>query len=199
MAEMIANRFNIIHVSISDLLNREIKAKNDNSSTILNCVNAGELVPDKFVFKLLEDRMYASDCMINGWILTGFPKTTTQLHYLEQINTSLKPSLIIIIEHDYKTVEERSNLRRIDPLTGKIHYINSKEFSKESPAVAHRLVTKTEDKPEVFKKRFENWDKFSKLSVDMADQKYHIKRINGELEFETLIETIVDAMESASE
>ena len=153
IAEIIAKKFNIIHVSISDLLNKELKSHNDNSNTILNCLNSGELVPDKYVFKLLEDRLCASDCMINGWILTGFPKTPSQLHYIDQINPSFKPSLIVMIEHEFKTVEERSNMRRIDPLTAKVYYINSKEFSKESPAVAHRLVTKTEDKPEVFKKR----------------------------------------------
>jgi adenylate kinase len=153
IAEMIAKKFNIIHVSTSDLLNKELLAHNDNSATILNCLNSGELVPDKYVFKLLEDRLCASDCMINGWILTGFPKTASQLHYLDQINPTFKPSLIVIIEHDFKTVEERSSMRRIDPITGKVYYINAKDFSRESLAVANRLVTKTEDLPEVFRKR----------------------------------------------
>lgn len=153
IAEMIAKKFNIIHVSTSDLLNKELKAHNDNSSAILSSLNSGDLVPDKFVFKLLEDRLCASDSMINGWILTGFPKTSSQLHYLEQINPSFKPSLIVIIEHDFKTIEERSSVRKIDPFTGKIYYTNSKDFMKESPIVVSRLVTKTEDLPEVLKKR----------------------------------------------
>jgi adenylate kinase len=153
IAEMIAKKFNIIHVSTSDLLNKELKAHNENSATILSYLNTGDLVPDKFVFKLLEDRLCASDCMINGWILTGFPKTTSQLHYLEQINPSFKPSLIVIIEHDFKTIEERSNIRKVDPFTGKIYYTNSKEFNKESPIITARLVSKLEDQPEVFKKR----------------------------------------------
>ena len=44
--------------------------------------------------------------------------------------------------------------------------------------------------------RFENWEKFSKQTVDI---KNNIKRINGESEIETIIETIVDAMEFSSE
>jgi adenylate kinase len=154
MAEIIAKKYNIIHVSISDLLNKEIRAQNENSAIILNSMNSGELVPDKFVYKVLEDRLYASDCMINGWILTGFPKTKSQMNYFEQINPAFKPSLITIIEHDLKVVEERSSMRRIDPLTGKIYYINSKDFERENASVAHRLVVKTEDKPEIFNKRY---------------------------------------------
>jgi adenylate kinase len=197
MAEIIAKKFNLCHVSISDLLNKEIKANNENSMAILNSMNLGELVNDKYVLKLLEDRLYSSDCMINGWILTGFPKNSAQLNYFELNNPSFKPSLVVIIEHDYKLLIERSSMKRIDPMTGKTYFINSNEFAAVGPAISNRLVIKTEDKPEVFKKRLDNWEKFSSLLG--GDIKYNLKRINGEMELDTSIETIVDSMEFASD
>jgi adenylate kinase len=153
IAEIIAKKFNIIHISLSELLNKELRRNNENSQIILNCLNTGDLVPDKYVFKLLEDRLYASDCMINGWILTGFPKTASQLHYLDLVNPTFKPSLIVIIQHEYKTVEDRSSQRRIDPLTGKVYDMSSPNFQKLTPNMKDRLQVKTEDKKEVFKKR----------------------------------------------
>ena len=143
-----------MHISLSDLLNKELRRNNENSQVILNCLNTGELVPDKYVFKLLEDRLYASDCMINGWILTGFPKTASQLHYLDLVNPNFKPSLIVVIQHEFKTVEERSNQRKIDPLTGKVYDMTSEKYKKLPLSIKDRLIIKTEDKKEVFKKRY---------------------------------------------
>ncbi len=91
--------------------------------------------------------------MINGWILTGFPKTASQLHYLDLVNPTFKPSLIVIIQNEFKTVEERSNQRRIDPLTGKVYDLSSQKYQKLTPNIKERLIVKTEDKKEVFKKR----------------------------------------------
>lgn len=196
MADIIAKKFNIPHVSISDLLNKEIKAHTDNSVVIYN-MNSGELASNKVVLKLLEDRLYASDCMINGWILTGFPKNSAQLNYFDYINPAFKPSLIVIVEQDDKIVKERSSARRIDPMTGKIYFTNSKDFANLSADVTRRLIVKIEDEAEVFQKRLDNWKEFASLLN--SDMKYNIKRLNGDMDIDTLIETIVDSMEFASD
>jgi adenylate kinase len=153
IAQLIAKKYNICHVSISDLLKKEIQAKNENSIAILASMNSGELVNDRYVLKLLEDRLYASDCMINGWILTGFPKNSAQMNYFEFTNPSFNPSLIISINLYDDDCKKRSEMRRIDPVTGKIHYIDSFEYSRESDNVKNRLLVKIEDKPEVLSKR----------------------------------------------
>ncbi len=197
MAQIISKKFNIPHVSISDILNKEIRANNDNSFTILKTMDNGDLVNDKYVFKLLEDRLYSSDCMINGWIMTGFPKTSSQLGYFDFINSAFRPSLVIVIDHDNKILKERSISRRIDPKTGKLYFINSDEWHNLPAEVMERCVNKNEDEPEVFKKRLDVWEKFSALIG--GDLKYNLKRINGEGEIDNLIETIIDSMEFASD
>ena len=73
IAEKICRQLKIIHVNLMDLLKKEIQKKNENSKIILSSLEKNELVDDKFVLKLLEERLYASDCIINGWIVTGFP------------------------------------------------------------------------------------------------------------------------------
>ena len=73
MSEKICYKLKRIHANKTDLLKKEIEPKNENSIIILNFLGRNELVDDKFVLKLLEERLYASDCIINGWIVTGFP------------------------------------------------------------------------------------------------------------------------------
>ena len=83
----LAQKLQIIPISILGLLEKEISLKNENSQIILNALNNNEPVPDKFVLKLLEDRLFCSDCMINGWIVTGFPYSQGQINFIDNMNS----------------------------------------------------------------------------------------------------------------
>ena len=63
-----------------DLLKKEIEKKNENSLNILESLDKNDFVDNKYVLKLLEEKLYSSDCMINGWIITGFPKSVLQIN-----------------------------------------------------------------------------------------------------------------------
>lgn len=150
------------------------------------------------VFKLLEDRLYSSDCMINGWILTGFPKNSSQMYYLENnINNTFKPSLIVIVDMDEDFSTKRAGTRRIDPTTGKVYYLESNNDADINAHVKERLIVKNEDKKNVLDKRMDNW---KKLSNELHSKNFgnNVLRLNGESNLDNLIENISDAMENAS-
>ena len=153
---MVARKHGICHVSISDLLLKEIGNKNDNSLAILTSMTNGELVNDKFILKLLEDRLYASDCMINGWILTGFPKCNAQIHYLKS-NKAFNPSKVINLYLDDELTAKRSSQRKLDPVSGRFYFIDKDvKDSGLSKDVLSRLVVKNEDKVDIYQKRYYN-------------------------------------------
>jgi len=116
-------------------------------------------VNDKYVLKLLEDRLYASDAMINGWILTGFPKNIAQINFLKS-NQNFLPSLVVQMGLDDEYVQKKSASRRIDTSTGnknfyivklgKVYFTDAKDFNKD---LLSKLVVKNEDKPANLKKR----------------------------------------------
>ena len=136
--------------------------------------------------------------MINGWILTGFPKNTAQMYYLENnINNTFKPSLIVIVDMDDEFSTKRAGSRRIDPTTGKVYYLDAKNTQEVNAAVKQRLIVKTEDKTEVLNKRIENWKKLSNVILNQNIGN-NILRLNGESSLDNLIESISDAMENAS-
>ena len=150
------------------------------------------------VFKILEDRLYSSDCMINGWILTGFPKNSSQMYYLENnINNTFKPSLIVIVDMDEDFSTKRAGTRRIDPTTGKVYYLDSNNESEISSHVKERLIVKNEDKQNVLDKRLDNWKKLSNV-LHNKNFGNNVLRLNGESSIDNLIENISDAMENAS-
>jgi adenylate kinase family enzyme len=133
--------------------------------------------------------------MINGWILTGFPKNSSQMYYLENnINNTFKPSLIVIIDMDEDFSTKRAGTRRIDPTTGKVYYLESEEVNSH---VMERLIVKNEDKKNVLDKRMDNW---KRLSNELQSKNFgsNTLRLNGEANLENLIENISDSLENAS-
>ena len=165
IAEKICTELKIIHVDIIDLLKKEIQKKNENSKIILSYLEKYELVDDKFVLKLLEDRLFSSDCMINGWILTGFPRTNLQINFMEKMSPEIKPSLIAVIDMEAKNIEDKAKKIKCDPKTGKYYLeIEVNKFEsiinpgKEATAdVIKRLIGRKQDEPEILKKRIDEW------------------------------------------
>ena len=201
IAEKICRQLKIIHVNIMDLLKKEIEKKNENSKIILQSLEKNELVDDKFVLKLLEDRLYASDCMINGWIVTGFPKSLYQINFMEKLNPEIKPSLIAIVDTDSKIIEEKAKQIKYDPKTGK-YYKQIEENKYESITnpgkdvskdVIKRLIARKQDEPEILKKRIEDWKGVS--DVLLQKDYNNLLKLNGDEDDEKkLSQLIIDAV-----
>ena len=185
----LARQLQIITVNIMDLLKKEISAKNENSKLILESIENGDLVNDKFVLKLLEDRLFSSDCMINGWIVTGFPKSEGQINFMENMNPSIKPSLIAVIEMDEKLICDKAKKIKYDPKTGKYYREDSKKFKSLTDDIKDRLIPREQDEEGKLKKRIEIW----KEVYGLLYQKNYLK-LNGKEKKKKLCQLIEDAV-----
>ncbi|MBX2862671.1 MAG: nucleoside monophosphate kinase [Leptolyngbyaceae cyanobacterium MAG.088] len=81
-AQALAQRWHIPHVSMGQLIRGAI-AKGS-ALEAQPYVDAGELVPDDLVIKLLRKRFEQPDVMLQGWILDGFPRTVAQAQWLNE-------------------------------------------------------------------------------------------------------------------
>ena len=184
-----------------DLLKKEISKKNENSKIILNSLDKNELVDDKFVLKLLEDRLYASDCTINGWIVTGFPKSHLQITFMENLNPEIKPSFIAVIDIDPKIIEEKAKKIKYDPKTGQFYkeieenkYQNINKPEKEvARDVVNRLIGRKQDEPEILKKRLDDWKVVNDILMQ-KDYKNLIKLNGDDQDEKKLSQLIIDAV-----
>ena len=192
IGNLISNQLKIIHVDIIDLLTKEISAKNENSMNILDSLEQNDLVHNKHILKLLEDRLYCSDCMINGWIITGFPKSELQINYMEKMNSEIKPSLIALIEADEKKIEENAEKKRYDPSNGKIYNEGSKEYSELGEDDIKRLAKRKQDEGDLLKKRIENWKIIS--DIILKKEYKNLIKLDGNESESKLAEKIIDAV-----
>jgi adenylate kinase len=101
----------------------------------------------------VKDRLDASDCKDNGWLLDGFPRTQAQAAALEDAGVSADCFLFLDVPDEI--LVERVVGRRTDPVTGKIYHM---KFSPpEDEEVSNRLEHRSDDTEEKVKIRLEQF------------------------------------------
>ena len=156
----------------------------------MDSLDRNDFVDNKYVLKLLEERLYSSDCMINGWIITGFPKSVLQINYMEKMKSEIRPSLIVFIDPDEKKIEENADKKRYDPLTGISYIEGSQEYSELGDINIQRLQKRRQDEGEILKKRIENWKNISE-DINKRDFKNLVNFTGNETEKE-IVDSIIN-------
>jgi len=54
------------------------------------------IVPDEIIVTLLNERLMKKDCLIQGFVLDGFPKNLNQIQTLEDLK--VQPNFIFVLE-----------------------------------------------------------------------------------------------------
>ena len=188
----VSSKLKISNVDVMDLLKREIEKKNENSKNILDALDRNDTVDNKYVLKFLEERLYSSDCTINGWVITGFPKSELQINYMEHMKSEIRPNLIVLIDPDEKRIEENADKKRYDPCTGISYIEGTEEYSKLGEEELNRLIKRKQDEGEVLKKRIENWKNISGIIIK-KDYTNLVKFTGNETEDE-IVEGIINKL-----
>ncbi len=79
-ANLIAEKFNMVHISTGDLLRREVADATPLGLRVKAIMDRGDLVGDDIVIKLVDQAISSHD---EGLILDGFPRTVEQAQALE--------------------------------------------------------------------------------------------------------------------
>jgi len=76
----IAQKFGLVHVDGTALLNQEVQKKTRIGAIISDCFQKNNLVPDDLLCGLVYNELTKSTSRILGWVLTSFPLNPAQFH-----------------------------------------------------------------------------------------------------------------------
>lgn len=108
-AEAITKKFGLVQLSTGDMLRQAVKAGSPIGLEASAIMEAGGLVPDHIVIKIIAERIAAPDCA-KGFILDGFPRTVPQAEALDRMLKEKGLKLDHVIE---MTVDEAALIDRI--------------------------------------------------------------------------------------
>jgi adenylate kinase len=96
-AEAITEKRGLVQLSTGDMLRQAVKAGTPIGLEAGTIMEAGGLVPDAIVIKIIAERIAAPDCA-KGFILDGFPRTLKQAAALDELLSSTGKRIDAVIE-----------------------------------------------------------------------------------------------------
>jgi adenylate kinase len=148
-AQMLMDTLGIPQISTGDMLRKAIKAGTPVGLEAKTFIDAGALVPDDVVIRLVRERLLQQDCG-KGYILDGFPRTVAQAMALGEI-----AAIDVVLNLDVPDAEIISRLsgRRVCGSCGGTYHVSWLNGSDKCPACGEQLIMRQDDSPETVANR----------------------------------------------
>jgi len=151
-AAFIASEQNIPHISTGDMLREAIKNGTELGIQAKAVMDAGNLVSDELIIKLVKERISQDDCK-NGFLFDGFPRTIPQAEALQENNVDINGVIELVIADE--EIIKRMSGRRIHLASGRTYHVdfNPPKKSGLDDETGEELIIRKDDEPETVKDR----------------------------------------------
>lgn len=151
IAKLIEKETKQKHISTGDIFRENIKNETELGKKVSAILNAGDYVPDELTNEILKDALLKSKVLEYGALLDGYPRTSNQVDFLEQL---------------FK--ENNFNAR--------ILYLEAPEEE-----IINRLISRgrDDDNIEIIKHRFEVYKKDSAPLVDKLTKNHELIKVDA--------------------
>ena len=160
-AQRLVDKHGIVQLSTGDMLRAAVKAGTPIGLRAKDIMARGELVPDEVVVAIVSDRVDEADAR-KGFILDGFPRTVPQAVALDHMlkEKGLKLDGVIELKVDANILQERIASRIAD-------------------AKARGEQLRSDDNPDILKKRIEAYRAQTAPLVDYYQRLDTLKSVDG--------------------
>ena len=184
-AKMIAEKFDIPHISTGDIFRANIKNGTELGKKAKEYMDKGQLVPDELTVEILLDRVAADDCK-NGYVLDGFPRTIPQADVLDKELTKLGDKVDFAINVDVPDENIVRRMYHIEHIPPKQEGICDKCGSE--------LVQRDDDKPETVQNRLSVYHEQTQPLIDYYNKKNILKSVDGTKDMQEVFSDIVNIL-----
>ena len=181
-AEIISKKYAIPSISTGNMIREAIAAGTEMGRNAKSFIDSGALVPDEVVIGIIKERLAKPDCE-NGFILDGFPRTVPQAQALDDMGVEITD--VIRIEVPDEKIVERMGGRRVCKSCGASYHVKFNPSENGEFCDCGELLTiRSDDAPEVVKKRLETYHSQTEPLKGFYEAKGILKLVEGQEKLE---------------
>ena len=196
-AKFIVTNFNIPQISTGDMLRENVKNNTNLGIEAKKFMDSGELVPDSVILNMMKDRIVNNDCK-NGFILDGFPRTTTQAQSLTKLldQMDMRIDYVLVLEVDDDIIVDRMGGRRVHPGSGRVYHIKYNPPKEEGvdDFTNEKIIIREDDKEDTVRKRLEIYRKETEPIIEYYNNQKNVHTINGESSIDEIKQKIKELL-----
>jgi adenylate kinase len=181
-AKKLIEKYAIPQISTGDILRKAVADGTPLGKEAKAVMDRGELVPDKIVLGLVEERIKQDDCK-NGYILDGFPRNTAQAESLDNILSSLGAPLTVAlsVDVDKDDLMKRLTGRRTCKNCQQMYNVYFSPSQKEGSCdkCGGELYQRDDDKEDTIKKRLDVYEAQTAPLIDYYGKKGILESVPG--------------------
>ncbi|NCC49686.1 MAG: adenylate kinase [Spartobacteria bacterium] len=197
VAEVIQQQTGYEHVSTGDMLREAVKAERPVGLEAKSYMEAGELVPDDVILRIVQERLALGDSEAQ-YMFDGFPRTIEQAEGLDRVleEAGSKVSHVFMLDVPRDVLVDRLSGRRICRGCGAVYHVRNIPSKVENvcDSCGGELYQRPDDNEETVLNRLEVFNKQTASLIDYYDKKGVLERIEAAQPKEVTQKAIVDRL-----
>jgi adenylate kinase len=176
----LAESYRIPHVSTGDILRAAVKAGSELGREVTAVMDAGQLVNDDLIMRVVADRLSQSDA-VNGALLDGCTRTLAQAESLDALLGEPGVALVINIDVETELVTERLSARRVCQECATTYTDSDiSAISGTCENCGGDVVQRPDDTPTAIRTRLEAYERDTAPLLDYYGARGLLVTINGD-------------------
>ena len=193
-------KYGIPQISTGDMFRAAVKEQTPLGLEAKKYMDNGQLVPDAVTVGIVRERLAKDDCK-NGFILDGFPRTTSQAVSLDAIlrDLGIKLDGVINIAVPNEELIKRTTGRQICRACGATYHLTFKpsKVNNICDKCGGELYQRDDDKVETVKKRLSVYSAQTKPLIDYYKNSNLYIEVDGEQDMKDVFRDIVASLEKS--
>lgn len=196
-AERLTKDYDIPQISTGDIFRSALAQGTPLGLEAKKYMDAGELVPDELVVRIVEERLKEDDCA-NGFILDGFPRSAEQADALDRFlnENGSEIDAVLNIDADQETVIKRLAGRRVCRKCGFNYNINFR-MPEDGVTCEHcggELYHRDDDNEDTIRNRLKVYQEQTEPLIEHYSQGGKMVTFNGAGDSNVVYEEIVKSL-----
>jgi adenylate kinase len=164
-AAFITQKYGIPQISTGDMLRAAVKAGTPLALSVKKVIDAGQLVSDDIIIRLVRERLREPDCA-NGYLFDGFPRTIPQAEAMK--SNGVRLDFVLEIDVPEAEIVQRMSGRRVHPASGRSYHVkfNPPKAAGRDDVTGEPLIQREDDREDTVRKRLEVYRRQTQPLVD---------------------------------